>query len=363
MSIAATYVSATSFTATIDTNGNQDLTGQCAVGTRIRAHCGTDGVKYGVVTAVSYSDPTTTMTISGDALTSNLTCFDHGNDTPSSLANHGHTGPADGGVIGTATPTANKIPIADASGLLDSWVRQGGECRLTLSGSNLLLSRYNGYRLVVDNVVQAIPSAGVTVSATGLTANTTYCIYAFMSSGVMTLEASTTAYAADSRNGIMVKSGDTTRTLVGMARTNSSGAWADSLTQRFVLSYYNRRIRGLCYSTNSPFSTSSTTAVDLSSDAKLEFLSWGDDASIISFSAGMTNTINYANMYIAIGINGSVAIGTLITATQSQYAATLGYTGATLIFTKGYNYATAMGQVVEGSATCYSTTLISSTNG
>lgn len=106
MSIAATYESATSFTATVDANGNTDLTGQCAVGTRIRAHCGTDGLKYGVVTAVSYSNPTTTVTMTGDALTANLTSFDHGNDTPASLANHGHTGIADGGLVAMSALTA-----------------------------------------------------------------------------------------------------------------------------------------------------------------------------------------------------------------------------------------------------------------
>lgn len=111
MSIAATYISATQFSAVYDARGNKDLTGQCAIGTRIRVYCGTDGYKYGVVTDVSYSDPTTTVTISGDSLTTNLVSFDHGNDVPSTLANHGHTGPADGGSldlseIGAATAQA-----------------------------------------------------------------------------------------------------------------------------------------------------------------------------------------------------------------------------------------------------------------
>jgi len=99
MSIPATFVSPASFTATADASGNTDLTEQCAVGTRIRADCGTDGVKYGVVTAVGCSEQVTTITIAGDALTANLTGFTHGNETPASLANHGHTGIADGGKL------------------------------------------------------------------------------------------------------------------------------------------------------------------------------------------------------------------------------------------------------------------------
>jgi hypothetical protein len=99
MAIDATYSSATTFTAVRDAVGNTDLRAQCAPGVRIRADCGADGYRYGVVTAVSYADPVTTIEIAGDALTSNLTAFEHGNDTPASLANHGHAGLADGGVV------------------------------------------------------------------------------------------------------------------------------------------------------------------------------------------------------------------------------------------------------------------------
>ena len=99
MAIDATYSSATTFTAVRDAVGNTDLRAQCAPGVRIRADCGADGYRYGVVTAVSYDDPVTTIEIAGDALTSNLTAFEHGNDTPASLANHGHVGAADGGIV------------------------------------------------------------------------------------------------------------------------------------------------------------------------------------------------------------------------------------------------------------------------
>jgi len=114
-SISATYVNATTFTATVDADGKKDLTGQCAIGTRIRADCGTDGYKYGVVSAVSYSDPTTTIVITGDSLTATLTAFWHGNDSPDSIANHEHKGPADGGAIphiysGTTPPTPGVYP-------------------------------------------------------------------------------------------------------------------------------------------------------------------------------------------------------------------------------------------------------------
>jgi len=95
--ITATYVSATSFTV------STDRTAEFATGVRTRADCGTDGTFTGVVTASSYASGTdlTTVMLSLDsgALTSNLTGVLHCNDTPASLANHGHTGQADGGKL------------------------------------------------------------------------------------------------------------------------------------------------------------------------------------------------------------------------------------------------------------------------
>lgn len=82
MAISATYVSAASFTVA------GDRVEEFAPGVRVRADCGVDGVKHGVVESAVYADPSTAVTISGDALTANLAGVLHGNDTPDSLSNH-----------------------------------------------------------------------------------------------------------------------------------------------------------------------------------------------------------------------------------------------------------------------------------
>ena len=95
MSIAANYIGPETFA----------LAGDCAAGfapgLRIAADCGSDGIRYGTVSASGYAGGTdlTTVTLSPDAdgLTANLTGVLHGNDLPASLANHGHSGQADGG--------------------------------------------------------------------------------------------------------------------------------------------------------------------------------------------------------------------------------------------------------------------------
>ena len=81
--ITATYVSTTSFTVATD------LTADFVTGARVRANCGTDGIKLGSVTTSSYASGTglTTVTVSLDSgsLTANLTGVLHGNDVPDSL--------------------------------------------------------------------------------------------------------------------------------------------------------------------------------------------------------------------------------------------------------------------------------------
>jgi len=325
-----------------------------------------------------------TLALDSGSLTSQLSGVLHGNDVPSSLANHGHTGQADGGQVAhtalsgvgttthtmldafvaskaatsglasldasglvvqnpanaTATPTAGAIPVADANAKLDSWVRQGGECRLTLSGSNLLLSRCNGRRLIIDDQVQIIPQAGVTLAPSGV-ANTTYYIYAPLISGVMTLEASTTAYAADSRNGIMVKSDNPTRTLVGMARTDSNGAWVDLNAKRFVLSWYNQ-IQKLCYAQiNELYSTGATSPVLLSTSVA-EFLSWTTQ-NVAGFSIQQKSEVG--DTYAGVGCNSTT---TFTSAVYSRGNSVSWFTGSVPAFpistVTGYNKIAVLGQ-------------------
>ncbi|MEB2654919.1 hypothetical protein SOP89_26500, partial [Pseudomonas siliginis] len=109
-----------------------------------------------------------------------------------------------------------------------------GQCRLSyVSGTQLKLSPYNGNNLIINGVPQQIPSAGVTLANTGLAASTKYYVYAYMNAGTMTLEAVTTAHATGT-NGVEQKSGDATRTLVGMILTDGStpGQFVDTPANR-----------------------------------------------------------------------------------------------------------------------------------
>lgn len=84
--IAASYISATSFS----TSG--DVTDVLTVGRKVRANCGVDGYKVAAVTDSTYSSGTglTTVTVDGEALTSNLTGYLFGVSDVAALPAHEH---------------------------------------------------------------------------------------------------------------------------------------------------------------------------------------------------------------------------------------------------------------------------------
>jgi hypothetical protein len=152
-----------------------------------------------------------------------------------------------------------------------------GQCRLTLSGGNLLLSPYFGNLLTIDGVPRVIPDAGVTLGTGGTVGATFYYIYAYMNSGTMTIEASTTVPVAQTGTGLKQKTGDTTRTLVGAAYTDTGPAWADTDGKLWVLSYFNRKIKKSVTRLTADRTTTSATYAELNSEIRNQFISWSDE--------------------------------------------------------------------------------------
>jgi hypothetical protein len=183
-----------------------------------------------------------------------------------------------------------------------------GQCRLTKSGSNLLLSPFNGNGLTINGVVCKIPAAGITLAPTALSVGTTYYIYATASgTAVNALEASTTTHATDSTTGVEIKSGDATRTLVGMARIITGPAWSDTTAQRFVVSWFNRRPISLQAVLSASQGNAGTSYSVLLAGLLLEVLSWASDQVSGTFQGGLTNNVANAVSQTAIFIDGAAA--------------------------------------------------------
>src|SRR5262245_13142247 len=151
-----------------------------------------------------------------------------------------------------------------------------GQCRLTKLGANLQLVPYNGNKLLINGAQETIPDIGVALAPTGTVGTTPY-IYAYMSGSSMALEASTTTFSVQAGTGVKVKSTDPTRTLVGKARVGTGTAWFDDEVNRLLLSYYNRVRKHMRGAISTP-STGSTSYIELDVNARIFFLSWGEDA-------------------------------------------------------------------------------------
>jgi hypothetical protein len=84
-----------------------------------------------------------------------------------------------------------------------------------VSTTQVKLSCHGGRKLCINGRNENIPSGGITVSNSGLSADTLYYLYAYMSGDSMAVEAVPTLYDIDSTTGAASKFGDQTRALLG----------------------------------------------------------------------------------------------------------------------------------------------------
>jgi hypothetical protein len=214
-----------------------------------------------------------------------------------------------------------------------------------------LLSPYRGNLILINSKLYAIPDSGPTLSTGGLSSSTLYYIYVYDNAGTLTLEASATAYATQAGTGIKIKSGDATRTLVGMARTDGSTAWADSATQRFVRSWFNDPGIGFSNAFTANRSTASATYAEINSEIRCEFLAWTGEVINVSAGGQVFNGTAGAFTYTSVGFNGATAEDTFAF-TETFGSVGTGQTAAVALvktgLTEGYNYVTLIGKVGTG---------------
>ena len=192
-----------------------------------------------------------------------------------------------------------------------------------VSTTLIRLNRYNGRSLFINGTIQTIPSAGVDLANTGLTASTLYYIYAYMVSTTVTLEGSTTAPAVDSTYGHKIKTGDATRTLVGQVYMDAGtpGTFADTATKRWVVSYYNRINATVTVNSGSLYTTTvaagSWTSGEISSALRTSFLHWGDEDLLCATTVMIYHASANVGVYVRIGFG--VAIGTYATGSTCAF--------------------------------------------
>lgn len=220
-----------------------------------------------------------------------------------------------------------------------------GQCQLDyVSATEIKLTRNNGKKLTINGAAQDVPAAGVSLANTGLVAATRYYIYAYMSAGVMTLEASATAHSVDAATGVEIKTGDATRTLVGQVYM---GAGAPGVFTTILRSWFNSAGSVLSGTFSTDRSTTSTSYVELNSEIRVQFLAWANETITVCASGSFYNQVTDA-VTTAIAFDGTTAESGSEVTEQNGLAnarVALAITLKKRGLSEGLHYATLLGKV------------------
>ena len=233
---------------------------------------------------------------------------------------------------------------------------QLGQCRLQYtSATQVTLIPYNGNKLFINGLYYTIPAAGVSLSNTNLSNGNFYYVYAYVSSGAITLEASATGRATSATYGHQIKGGsngatDPTRTLVGMVAVNGINQFENDTSIQNVRSWFNRIPIAAYNSPRSQPSTGSTSPVQLY-DA-CYFLVWADEPVNIEMFGCVYAPNGGVSPINCIYLNGNLWI-------QGQVTCNQGYTESfnldlTVFLNEGLNSIAPFGYTDNGNTANWS---------
>lgn len=153
-----------------------------------------------------------------------------------------------------------------------------GQAKLNYTSATVLtLAPKNGGLIWIDGYNYPVP-AGLTITNSGLSANTLYYVYVQQVAGVLSIVVSATTHAPLAANGVEVMFGDATKTLVGAVWTNASSQFADAVGLRNVATWYNRSGKAIYGITPSTATIGSGSSGEISALWRVEAVVWGDDA-------------------------------------------------------------------------------------
>ena len=200
-----------------------------------------------------------------------------------------------------------------------------------LSGSTVYLTPHTSDRIALYDgtrwVERTTNNTQASIALSGLTIDKNYDVFAYDSSGTVTLELSnawtdgaTRSQALTRRDGVLVKSGAETRKYVGTIRTNSTTSVEDSVTKRHVWNFYNRVERSLkvTESTNSWSYSGAARPYNNNVNNSVQYVC-GETIEIFVRAMGMVR-------YTASDWGASVDIGVDSTSVGSATLKTGGYT-------------------------------------
>jgi hypothetical protein len=326
-----TYVSTTSFTVTGDQTATLD------VNRRLKLTV-TGGTRYATITRAVYTSLTTvTVVLDSGSLDSGLSAFSYGIVSAANTSLPYLSRDQQCGRLGYVSTTSIRLDPVDGNTI---WV----------------------YTAAAGWTLRNIPSAGITAANTSvylegsspsnLDGSTTYYVYLFDNAGTLAMDFSATGPAVDATSGLKIKTGDATRLLIGMVRTDGSNLFQ---TPGLVLSWYKRRpiaIAGTALS--GPPTTGSASAVELQVGARLLFLAWGEDAIKASFNGCASHTTAGQTFTTYLTLDGTATAfhaAVVVSGPVAAYKCNVSCSGTKIATTDGYHYATLTGLTSAVTAT------------
>lgn len=134
-----------------------------------------------------------------------------------------------------------------------------------------------------------------------------YYAYLAVVASVLTMVADQIGHVTGA-NGVEVKIGDPSKTLVGMFMLNASGQFVDSISQRLCLSYFNRADKTGIVQGNTAFNFSNPVISEVSTALRVQFLQWADESVFQTFDGECSNTAVGVSLAFQSSIDGSSAV-------------------------------------------------------
>lgn len=207
-----------------------------------------------------------------------------------------------------------------------------------------------------SGTITTIPSGGTCSTITSaslngtagqtLSASTLYYGYLWFNGAAYVIDWSTTGHTTDTTTGIEIKSGDATRVLVGMIYPQSGPVVTDTAAARLVATWKNRIPHQLRNVFTTDRSTASATYVEVNSEIRCLFLTWGDNVQM-NYSGSAYATTGTINILGGPSVDSATTAfpSTQINATNAgQSIATSGVAAPA----EGEHYMTEMGEVGSG---------------
>ena len=164
----------------------------------------------------------------------------------------------------------------------------GGVRLIRLDDNTLRLSPYNGNRLVIGGESRQL-TAPIDIPKSLFTGAWGY-LYAYWTGTAIAVEYSTTARITGN-DGIEIKTGDPSRTLLGMAFLLQSLYFRDDGANRLLLNWFNRRPKIIYFYQNVATSAAAITPLGTASN----FLCWaGEEIEFSGDGYASGNAIDYA---------------------------------------------------------------------